>query len=508
MTASLGTIRARMRSRLTGESHAQARQELHGLDGVPDAAHPEQIALEAAVLTELHDAYAYEYGQSPLDGAVYGITRVRPTLAGLTLELSGDTWRTVVDLLPVADPDLDVEGLSIAGVPGLRVRPAPRGRGKGHIELFRPGTTASIAVQVPPDEAGEARDWVARIGEHGDPMHQAPQWTAAEQEQLAAYERLARDPLSRSRVLRRLLAFRDLPRASVISDDGRVPTETDFEQILAARRSFPRRAPMRAGRLPRPMLSSGRPLLVAVVGTRVGPSGGQGRTSVTVGLAKALTGGGRRVMVADGDAGGSASASALLMDTPEVTVTRAHNWRDLTAERLRERAVRAGAEIVLLDCGPMDQDLIAEVSDYWVGVTNVWQRPTWQDTSVVTLVAEDANGLVLEDGWQERWLDVMRTHRWRVHWRIAPGVRFEEQFAPYAGRPAAGIVVLGERAGQPGARAEDYLAGVTTDAPVAVPAIPYVARIDRSSPASRTAYARLADASFTWPDTADGGSAL
>ncbi|MFJ9380168.1 hypothetical protein [Streptomyces sp. NPDC101455] len=506
MTASLGTIRARMRSRLTGESHAQARQELHGPDGVPDASHPEQIALEAAVLTELHDAYAYEYGHSPLDGTVYGITRVRPMPTGLTLELSEDTWRTVMALLPVTDFGLDVEGLSIAGVPGLRVRPAPRGRGKAHIELFRPGGNATIAVQVPPDEAGEVRDWVARISEHGDPMHQAPQWTAAEQEQLAAYERRLRDPLSRSRVLRRLLAFRDLPRASVISDDGRVPTGTDFEQIIAARRSFPRRVPMRAGRLPRPMLSAGRPLLVAVVGTRVGPSGGQGRTSVTLGLAKALTRGGRRVMVVDGNAGGP--ASTLLMDTPEVPVMRLHSRGDLTAERLRDHAVGAGAEIVLLDCGPMDQDLIAEVADYWVGVTNVWQRPTWQDTSVVTLVAEDANGRVLGDGWQERWLDVMRAHRWRVHWRIAPGIGFEQQFAPHAARPAAGIIVLGERAGQPGARAEDYLASVTTNAPVAIPAVPYVDRIDRSSPESRTAYARLADALFTWPDTVDRESAL
>jgi len=37
---------------------------------VPDDSHPEQIALEAAVLSELHDAHADDYGHSPLDSAV------------------------------------------------------------------------------------------------------------------------------------------------------------------------------------------------------------------------------------------------------------------------------------------------------------------------------------------------------------------------------------------------------------------------------------------------------
>jgi len=158
-------------------------------------------------------------------------------------------------------------------VPSLGVRPAKRGRSKGRFELFRPGGNAAITIQVPPDpdEASEARDWVTRVIEQGAPMHRAPQWTPDEQQQLAVYEHWVADPVARSRVLRRLLAFRDLPRASVISDDGQVPNEKDFEQILAAWRTWPRRPPMRVGRLPRPTLTPDRPLLVAVVGTRMGP---------------------------------------------------------------------------------------------------------------------------------------------------------------------------------------------------------------------------------------------
>ncbi|MFD0337089.1 hypothetical protein ACFVH0_00035 [Streptomyces sp. NPDC127117] len=162
MTPSLGTLRAWMRSRLTGETHAQARQELHGPDGVPDASHPEQAALEAAVLSELHEAHAYDDGHNPLDDAVYGITRVRPTPVGLTLELADLTWRAAMDvLLPTPELGLDIAGLSIAGVPGLRVRNASK-RDKGRFELFCPGHDAVITVQVPRDEASEARAWIDR----------------------------------------------------------------------------------------------------------------------------------------------------------------------------------------------------------------------------------------------------------------------------------------------------------------------------------------------------------
>ena len=102
----------------------------------------------------------------------------------------------------------------------------------------------------------------------------------------------------------------------------------------------------------------------------------------------------------------------------------------------------------------------------------------------------------------------MRANRWPVYWRIAPGARFEQQSAPYASRTGAGIILLGEQPGQPGARAEDYLAGVATDAPVASPAAPYIADVRRSNPAEHAVYAQLSDSLFIRPGAVGGESKL
>ncbi|GAA1339057.1 hypothetical protein GCM10009647_082260 [Streptomyces sanglieri] len=134
---------------------------------------------------------------------------------------------------------------------------------------------------------------------------------------------------------------------------------------------------------------------------------------------------------------------------------------------------------------------MACTADYWIGVTSLWRRPSRQDPTV-TVLAEDASGRPLPEGWHERWLDVMRAHKWHVRWRIAPGVSFEDQFSPYDDHECAGVILLGERVQRPGARAADYLAGVSTSIPVAAPAVPFVPDVDTSSPAEREAYARLA----------------
>ncbi|MFD0629240.1 hypothetical protein ACFQ2K_48120 [Streptomyces sanglieri] len=63
---------------------------------------------------------------------------------------------------------------------------------------------------------------------------------------------------------------------------------------------------------------------------------------------------------------------------------------------------------------------------------------------------------------------------------------------PYDDHECAGVILLGERVQRPGARAADYLAGVSTSIPVAAPAVPFVPDVDTSSPAEREAYARLA----------------
>ena len=106
------------------------------------------------------------------------------------------------------------------------------------------------------------------------------------------------------------------------------------------------------------------------------------------------------MIVMDGDTSGRASIQ--LRDTPRVSVLRAHNQQDMTAEHLRERATDAGAEVVL----------------------------------------------------------------------------------------------LGEHTDRPGARAVDYLTGVTTNLPVATPAVPYIPGADGTSRAEQNAYMHLADALF------------
>ena len=46
-----------------------------------------------------------------------------------------------------------------------------------------------------------------------------------------------------------------------------------------------------------------------------------------------------------------------------------------------------------------------------------------------------ANGNRLPKEWDQRWLAVMRSNRWKVNWRIAPG-DFEGMFAPFRALPA------------------------------------------------------------------------
>lgn len=264
MTAPLGTWRARTRARLTGETHAQARFDLTGLDGVPDAEHPEQAALEAAILSELHDVYDREH--SPLDDAVYSMTRVRPSRASLVLHLADGVWEGVLDLL-LPDADFDIEGLpSVAGIPGLRCRYLPKGR-QGRIVLFRPDTAASVLLQLPADDADEARQWIAELGRGGDPMRTSTTWTSAEREHLPDFQAKLGDVVARSRVLRRLLAFRDLPAVSLIDADGEVPSLDDFRQLLTADGATVR--PVGPART-RPVRSLTRPvdraLVLAVVG--------------------------------------------------------------------------------------------------------------------------------------------------------------------------------------------------------------------------------------------------
>ncbi|MFI6688423.1 hypothetical protein [Streptomyces sp. NPDC050485] len=496
MAAPLGTQRARARARLTGETHAQARLDLTGPDGVPDAEHPEQAALEAAILRELHDAY--DRSHRPLDGGVYGMTRVRPSRASLVLYLADGHWDGVLDLLlPEPEADLDVEGegvLPVAGIPGLRCRVLAKGR----IVLYRPNTAASVLLQLPADDADEARQWIAELGRDGDPMRNATTWTPDEREQLPAYEAGLGDVTARSRVLRRLLAFRNLPAISLIGESGEVPSLDDFRQLLAAGgeelRPAPaaRTGPVRA--LTRPV---DRALVLAVVGGHAADGrgrGGVGRTCAAVGLARELSSRGLRVLVVDADPAGFVRRAFAggLPDGVRVESAVAHGAPDTV--RLRQLAREPLHDVVLLDSGPSEQRTIAEAADRWIGVASLWHRPDpWE-----LLVDEvtDANSRRLPAGWDRRWLAVMRANRWKVRWRLAPG-DFEGMFAPFPAAGCAGIVLLGARE-QAGARAQDYLAGLRTVLPVLTPAVPYITDEEdvREQQAAGAAFERIAETLF------------
>lgn len=505
MAAPLGTGRARTRARLTGETHAQARLDLAGPDGVPDAGHPEQAALEAAILSELHDAF--DRGHPPLDGAVYGMTRVRPSHASLVLHLADGLWEGVLDLLlPEPDADFDAEDLSVSGIPGLRCRSLPKNR----VLLYRPDSAASVLLQLPASDAAEARQWVTELDRDGNPMRSATTWTSAEREQLPAYEAWLGDVTARSRVLRRLLAFRDLPAVSLIGADGDVPSLQDFRQFLAASGAAVRPAPARTGPvrpLKRPV---DRALVLAVVGGHAANGlgrGGVGRTRTTVGLARAFAARGVRVLVVDADPAGSVRW-AFTGGLPDgVRVESAVLGGAPDTERVRQLAREPLQDIVLLDSGPLEQRIIAEAADHWIGVASVWHRP---DPWLLADETTGANGQRLPAGWDERWLAVMRANRWTVRWRLAPG-DFEGMFAPFPAAGCAGIVVLGARE-QPGTRAQDYLAGLHTALPVLAPALPYVAgeEDDRGRRAAGAAFERIADTLWgsRTPGTAPGGQGV
>ncbi|MFD3967474.1 MULTISPECIES: nucleotide-binding protein [Streptomyces] len=489
MAAPLGTQRARTRARLTGETHAQARLNLHGPDGVPDAEHHEQAALEAAILSELHDAY--DGAHHPLDGAVYGMTRVRPSRTSLVLHPADGLWEDVLDLLlPATDADLDDP--AIAGIPGLRCRPLP----KGQIVLYRPDTPASVLLQLPADDVAEARQWITEMSRDGDPVRTTATWTPAEREQLPAYEARLGDVMARSRVLRRLLAFRDLPAVSLIDTSGDVPSPDDFRQILAAGAE---ERPVNAARTG-PVRTLGRPvdraLVLAVVGGHAANGrgrGGVGRTRTTVGLARALAARGLRVLVVDADPAGwvRVSFTGDIAEGVRVEHAVAHGAPDTA--RLRQLAREPLHDVILLDADPTEQRTIAEAADHWIGVASLWHRPDpW---GVLVDETTGANGRPLPSGWDGKWLAVMRANRWMVRWRLAPG-DFEGMFAPFPSARCAGVVLLGARE-QAGARAQDYLAGLQTVLPVPAPAVPHIPEDDaREQQTISAAFERIVETLF------------
>ncbi|MCX4784102.1 MULTISPECIES: hypothetical protein [unclassified Streptomyces] len=471
MSAPHATRRARLRSQLTGETVQQAHTDLTGADGVPDADHPEQVALEAAVLGELNETFAREH--RPADAHLYGLTRVQPRRDGLTLHLRDDgVWEDILDLLlPEPDPGVDTDdagAVPLAGIPGLRCRALPKAR----LELYRPGTTATVTLQLPKDAAAAAKQWIAELPAAGDPMRNAADWTDSERAALPAYQRWAGDPGPRSRILRRMFAFRGLPKVALIDVHGQVPTDADLQQLLAARnRPLAPTSSPHAGtprRLPAP---AGRPLIITVTSGHLHGqgAGGLGRTTVAAELARATAGAGRRrVLLVDSDPNGHAHLQGT--PPPGLSVERPGA---LDPDYVRQLAAADRHDIVILDTQPADQTRAAELADYWLGVAPLWQQPSRNGWFLVEETL-GADGRRLPDAWDENWLTTMRAHRWDVRWRVAPR-DFDGMFAPFPAQDCAGILLLGERE-HPGTRAADYLQDLTTDLPLLPNAIPYADR--------------------------------
>jgi CobQ/CobB/MinD/ParA nucleotide binding domain len=489
VTASLGAVRARLRMQLTGETYQQARNLAEGRDGVPNVSHPDQIAIEAAILSELDELYAGE--GHPLNGDVYGITRTRPTGQGLTLTLAEGVWETVLEwLLPEPD-DID-EDRRVSGIPGLRARALPR-----RIELFRPRTRAAVTLDLPPREAPEARQWLDELRKDGEPMRSASDWTEPERASLPVYERGNEDAAARSAVLRRLLAFQPFPAPRLVGPSGAVPSSQDFEQILAARQRSQHRPEPRPRSASSPRLALPgvpRPVVLAVVSGHLRPSaglGGQGRTTVASKLAGALADAGHRVMLVDTDFSGQLpSGHRGMQNTDGVTVIRVPAERG-ALERVRKRAAEGGQDVVLLDAGPDQQQAIAGAADGWLGVTALWSHPS-------PLLATEPIGA---GGRLPRtdlgWLETMRVEHWAAGWRLVPRDG-EALFAPFAPERCAGVILLGVRE-TPGARAVDVLSGWRTSLPVLRTTIPYLDGRARTRQHEFAAYRSLAAELLNWP---------
>lgn len=207
-------------------------------------------------------------------------------------------------------------------------------------------------------------------------------------------------------------------------------------------------------------------------------------------LARATARAGRRVLLVDTDPNGHAHLQ--VSPPPGLHVERPGV---LDPDHLRQLAVSGHHDIVILDTQPADQTRAAELADYWLGVAPLWQQPSRNGWFLVEETL-GADGRRLPDGWDEKWLATMRAHRWDVRWRVAPR-DFDGMFAPFPAQDCAGILPLGERA-QPGARAADYLQGLTTDLPLLPDAIPYTDRTpdDPALPAQTAAYERTARIPF------------
>ncbi|OEV12585.1 hypothetical protein [Streptomyces nanshensis] len=387
----------RLRRAYTGEPHqaAVAFYRRHGLRYglVPDAADPQQVHFEAALLHALARPAA---GQQHVPGAVFGLTGASPGVESLVL------WphpQHLTALLLHLLPSCAADGLT--GVPGLRARTGPYRDLTVHLH----GRAAHVTIRATGADVAHARAVTEEAGCE-------PLW---DQAAAAVGERQAWDALVDSfapgeaalwsRALRRVGLHRE---TSVLAWADRAPRQEEL-----------------AG--PKPMQLQPRPVgppageVRGVVGvTAADGRGGTGTSTVALHLAGALAGG-RRV--------------GLLVGTdPNSPLTRQNpagppapgQWQDLptgqpgasslsvaalpddpSAARVLLARAREEHEVVVLDAGSGVQhrdlageaDLVLAVTDHigkrWVEVETIDRRPdhvqmwAWLERSFMEFPPDD-----------------------------------------------------------------------------------------------------------------------
>ncbi|MER6123292.1 hypothetical protein ABT173_11590 [Streptomyces sp. NPDC001795] len=377
---------ASARAAVTGENYAQALRWIreHGLtDGLaPDAATPEQEALEAALL------YVLARPRGPLAplanaGSLFGIAKSSPSTDGLTLwAADGAQGELLARLLPARSQ------ATVSGAPGLRwnVDSAK------YLALTAPGT-ARVRIAAARNDIRHAAEIVAGAG-------LVPLWSGpVSPDEEAAWARLqasvGNDAPGWSRALRRPALAREV-MAGGWDSAPRAEDLAGAAQALAPRPHGPVTAP-------RPV-----PRVILVSAER----GGLGCTTMSVSLAFGLVRAGLRVALLTDAVGttllplGAESANTTWFeslspaDAPPLLVADIGRFGENTGQVLSE--ARERAEVVIVDSAPPHR-----LDEVYADLTIVVDRHRPADWSRVDVTDRRPSHIRTFE-----WLDtLLRSHR-------------------------------------------------------------------------------------------------